>query len=86
MVVVTLGAEGVLFSTGTTITRVAAPVVEAVDTTGAGDCFVGWFSTGIAEGLSVEEAVRRACQAASLAVTRPGAQDGMPYRQEVVPG
>jgi ribokinase len=86
MVVITLGAEGVLFSTGTTITRVTAPVVQAVDTTGAGDCFVGWFSTGIAEGLSVDAAVRRACQAASLAVTRPGAQDGMPYRQEVVPG
>jgi ribokinase len=84
--VVTLGAEGVLFSTGGAITHIAAPVVKPVDTTGAGDCFVGWFSTGVAEGLNIEEAVRRSCQAASLAVTRPGAQDGMPYREEIVPG
>src|ERR1700736_1632736 len=81
IVVVTLGAEGVLFSTGGAITHIAAPLVKPVDTTGAGDCFVGWFSTGVAEGLNIEEAVRRACQAASLAVTRPGAQDGMPYRE-----
>lgn len=84
IVVVTLGPEGVLFSAGDAITPVAAPVVEPVDTTGAGDCFVGWFSTGLAEGLSVEEAVRRACQASALKVTRPGAQDGLPYREEVV--
>jgi ribokinase len=84
IVVVTLGSEGALFSTGSAITHVAAPLVKPVDTTGAGDCFVGWLSTGIAEGLSVEEAVRRACQAAALKVTRPGAQEGLPYREEVV--
>jgi len=84
IVVVTLGSEGALFSTGAGTTHVAAPVIEPVDTTGAGDCFVGWFGTGIAEGLSVEEAVRRACRAAALKVTKPGAQDGMPYRAEVV--
>jgi sugar/nucleoside kinase (ribokinase family) len=38
----------------------------------------------VAEGLSVEEAVQRACQAAALKVTRPGAQDGLPYREELV--
>ena len=79
-----VGSEGALFSTGSAITHVAAPLVKPVDTTGAGDCFVGWLSTGIAEGLSVEEAVRRACQAAALKVTRPGAQEGLPYREEVV--
>jgi ribokinase len=83
-VLVTLGSEGVKFSTGSAITHVAAPTVAPVDTTGAGDCFVGWFSTGLAEGLGIEEAVQRACQAAALKVTRSGAQDGMPYRAEVV--
>src|SRR5260370_14605565 len=58
MVVVTLGAEGALFSTGTAMTRVAAPVVAAAYTTGAGDSFVGWFRTGVAEGLSAEAHAR----------------------------
>jgi ribokinase len=84
IVVVTLGSEGALFSSGGTITRIPAPVVQAVDTTGAGDCFVGWFATGLAEGLSIEEAVRRGCQASALKVTRSGAQDGLPYREEVL--
>jgi ribokinase len=84
IVVVTLGAEGALLSTGGAIAHVSAPEVRTVDTTGAGDCFVGWFSAGIAEGLSVEDAVQRACRAAALKVTRPGAQDGLPFREEVV--
>ncbi|MBV8215530.1 MAG: ribokinase, partial [Verrucomicrobia bacterium] len=58
--------------------------VVPVDTTGAGDCFVGWLGVGIAEGLDLERAVQRAVKAASLKATRAGAQDGMPYREEVV--
>jgi ribokinase len=85
-VIVTLGAAGVMFSEGTTIETVLAPKVQPVDTTGAGDCFVGWLGVGVAEGLSIREATVRACKAASIAVTRAGAQDGMPYRHEVVPG
>jgi ribokinase len=83
-VVVTLGAKGATFSAGNAPVDVAAPIVDPVDTTGAGDCFVGWFGAGLGEGLDLEEAVRRACQAAALKVTKPGAQDGMPYRSEVV--
>ena len=85
-VVVTLGASGVMFSEGQTVEFVAAPKVHAVDTTGAGDCFVGWLGVGVAEGLSLRAATERACKAASIKVTRPGAQDGMPYRSEVVSG
>ena len=84
MVVVTLGAAGALYSTGDQIAHVEAPVVKPVDTTGAGDCFVGWFSTGLAEGLNSEESIRRACRAAALKVTRSGAQNGLPYRAEIV--
>jgi ribokinase len=83
-VVVTLGARGVMFSEGETVDFVASPKVQALDTTGAGDCFVGWLGVGVAEGLSLRAATERACKAASLKVTRAGAQDGMPYRHEVV--
>jgi ribokinase len=83
-VVVTLGARGAMFSEGETVEFVAAPKVHAVDTTGAGDCFVGWLGVGVAEGLSLRAATERACQAASIKVTRAGAQGGMPYRAEVV--
>jgi ribokinase len=82
-VVATLGARGVMFSEGETVEFVAAPKVQAVDTTGAGDCFVGWLGVSIGEGLSLRAATERACKAASIKVTRAGAQDGMPYRHEV---
>jgi ribokinase len=82
-VVVTLGAEGVMFSEGQTVEFIAAPKVQAVDTTGAGDCFVGWLGVGVAEGFSLRAATERACKAASIKVTRAGAQEGMPYRHEV---
>ncbi|MBV9673772.1 MAG: ribokinase [Verrucomicrobia bacterium] len=84
-VVVTLGADGVSFSEGHGIRSISAPKVTPVDTTGAGDCFVGWLSVGLGEGLELSVAVDQACRAASLAVTRPGAQSGMPYRHEVQP-
>jgi ribokinase len=83
-VVVTLGSEGVMLSEGKTLEFVEAPKVQAVDTTGAGDCFVGWLGVGIAEGLSLRAATERACKAASVKVTRAGAQSGMPYRREVL--
>ena len=83
-VVVTLGAEGVMFSDGEKIESIAAPRVQPVDTTGAGDCFVGWLGVGLGESLSLHESVKRACLAASIAVTRAGAQAGMPYRHEVI--
>ncbi len=83
-VVVTLGPMGARLSTGEAIVSVPAPKVEAVDTTGAGDCFVGWLGVGLGEGLALEQAARRACVAASLAATRPGAQQAMPSRDEVL--
>jgi ribokinase len=83
-VVVTLGSKGVMFSEGMNLEFIGAPKVRPVDTTGAGDCFVGWLGVGIAEGLSLKSATERACRAASLKVTREGAQSGMPYRHEVL--
>ncbi|MBO0931928.1 ribokinase [Fibrella aquatilis] len=82
-VVITLGARGAFLSTRTGASLVAAPPVTAVDTTAAGDCFNGALAVAIAEGQSLPDAVAFACKAASISVTRMGAQVSMPHRHEV---
>ncbi len=82
-VVVTLGAKGALLVDNTGVYAFAAPKVKPVDTVGAGDCFSGWLAMGIAEKLPIAAAITRALRAASLSVTRHGAQPGMPFRREV---
>jgi len=82
-VLVTMGAGGAWVSSPDYEGQVRAPRVRPVDTVGAGDCFSAWLAVGIAEGLSIQHAVERATRAASLAVTRPGAQAAMPFREEV---
>jgi ribokinase len=82
-VVLTLGAAGALLAEGGIIRRFPAPAVQPVDTVGAGDCFVGWLAVELARGLTASQATAHAVAAASLAVTRTGAQEAMPYRREV---
>ena len=83
--VTTLGAEGArLEQLGEVPQTFAAPPVDAVDTVAAGDCFTGALAVELAQGASLPEAIRFACAAAALKVTRPGAQPGLPYRAEVV--
>ena len=82
-VVVTLGADGALLATGGTSRRFGAPEVEAVDTTGAGDAFVGALAAGLAAGSSLEEAVPYAVGAGAVAVTREGAQGSLPTSKEL---
>ena len=62
----------------------AAFAVRAVDTTGAGDCFAGWFAAGLDRGEDIPTALRHAAAAAALQVTRQGAGDAMPDRSEVI--
>jgi ribokinase len=81
VVVETRGPEGVIIRRGGEETLVAAPKVEAVDTTGAGDCFNGVFAAGLAEGTDVTDAAERATTAAALSVTKVGAREGMPTRE-----
>ncbi len=83
-VVVTLGAAGALAvpATGPAI-RVPASRVAPVDTTGAGDAFNGALAVGLAAGLPLAAAVRRAVAAAGLSTTRPGARGGMPTAAEL---
>ena len=83
VVVETRGHEGVLIQRDGEQEHVAAHPVQVVDTTGAGDCFNGVFAAGLAEGLEVSAAVQRATGAAALSVTKVGAREGMPTRQEL---
>ena len=83
VVVETRGHEGVLIQRDGEQEHVAAHPVQVVDTTGAGDCFNGVFAAGLAEGLEVSAAVQRATAAAALSVTKVGAREGMPTREEL---
>jgi ribokinase len=84
-IVVTLGAAGaVVASPGEPATSVPAPSVTAVDTTGAGDAFVGTFAVALAAGSPPDEAVRLGCAAGALSVQRPGTQTSFPTGAEVL--
>jgi ribokinase len=85
-VVVTLGAEGAVVVEGDRAERVRAPQVEAVDTTGAGDAFCGALAEAMAGGATVVEAARWAVRVAAVSVMRPGAQGGLPRREDVPTG
>ncbi|MDY8110434.1 ribokinase [Fulvimarina sp. 2208YS6-2-32] len=83
-VIATLGARGVVVAEpGAEPFTQAALDISVEDTTGAGDTFCGVFAAGLAEGLDVRLAVRRAAIAASLACRRLGAQTAMPTRGEI---
>ena len=77
------GAQGVLLVTREGAQLYAGFKVNAVDTTAAGDSFNGGFAVGLSEGMDVAEAIRLANAAASLSVTRKGAQTSIPSRAEV---
>ena len=82
-VVITLGSKGALLYTDEQPIVIPAYKVEAVDTTAAGDIFNGAFTLALSEGKSFAEAVRFACKAAAISVTRIGAQASAPYRNEI---
>ena len=80
---ITEGSKGVRYFDGNEEVLVPTYKVEAVDTTGAGDTFNAAFAVALAEGKSIQDSVRFANRAASLSVTKFGAQGGMPTRNEV---
>ena len=81
--ILTLGARGALLVNRDSATRVPAFRVEAVDTTAAGDAFVGAFGVALAERQSPADAMRFASAAAAISVTRVGAQPSLPTRADV---
>jgi ribokinase len=83
-VAITLGAAGVYVATREHRELVAGYRVPARDTTGAGDVFNGALAVGLAEQMSLDEAVRFANAAAALSVTRDGAQPAAPRRAEIL--
>lgn len=84
LVAVTEGARGAaLYKDGKEIHRAAPPPIVPVDTTGAGDAFVGALVVALAEKQPPEQALRFACAAGALAATKAGAQPSLPRRAEV---
>lgn len=82
-VVITLGERGAFYKDAEGEGYLPAFPVKAVDTVGAGDAFCGALTVALAEGKTLAEAVRFANAAGAVAVTKPGAQDAMPSREEI---
>jgi ribokinase len=84
-VIVTLGKRGCLLSQPNGYSFIPAHRVKAVDTTGAGDAFVGGFAAGLVEhGGDIAAAARLGQAVAALSVTKPGTAPSMPWRREVL--
>lgn len=80
---VTHGSRGAAHTSGTHVTRVDAFKVRPVDTTGAGDTFLGFALAAIDAGQPLKAALTRAAAAAAIQVTRPGAAEAIPMGREV---
>ena len=81
--IATLGARGAVVVTATGVESIPAFQTQVVDTTGAGDCFVGALASQLAAGRTPAEAARFASAAASCSVERLGAAPAMPTGEEV---
>lgn len=84
-VIITLGAQGALLVTAQGHRHFPAPLVQPLDTTAAGDTFIGGFAAGLVRGLEEGEAIAFGQRAAALSVTRAGAQPSIPYLAELAP-
>ena len=82
-VLITLGEQGVVFTDGQAFEHFPAKKVQAIDTTAAGDTFVGGFAAALSQGKSEAQAIRFGQAAAALSVTRAGAQPSIPTFAEV---
>lgn len=82
-VIITMGKQGAYFQNRNEKFLVAAPAVKATDTTAAGDTFSGAIAVALTEKMEWKKAIQFAVQAASIAVTRMGAQASVPYRKEL---
>jgi len=83
MIVITLGEAGSMCAHRGEIVQQKAYKVEVVDTTAAGDTFLGYFLAGLSEGKDLVAALDLAARAAALCVMRKGAADSVPWRREL---
>lgn len=83
-IMLTMGKAGCLYRKGQLRAASAACRCQAVDTTAAGDTFIGYFIRGMADGLPIQQTLRLATVASGIAVTRPGAADSVPTYDEVL--
>ena len=82
-VIITLGPKGLLFKNKDSEVKVKAFRVKAVDSTGAGDAFMGGLVCGLSEDKPINEVLRFASAAGGLATTKLGAQPSLPFRKEL---
>ena len=81
--VLTLGADGVYYRDKSQTITLPAEKITPVDTTAAGDTFIGYFLAGLAAGEKTESALKRAVKASAVTCTRPGAADSIPLAKEL---
>ena len=82
--IVTLGERGLVCYKNSTLDYIAGYPVEAIDTVGSGDCFIGALTFSLLEGKSLKESCKFANKSAAISVTRKGAAASMPTIEEVV--
>ena len=82
-IILTLGGDGVRYIGESGAWNVAAKKVEVVDTTAAGDTFIGYYLASVAQGMDVQSALERANAAAAITVTRLGAVSAIPFAHEL---
>ena len=82
-VVITMGSEGAVVSDGSRAEAVPSMKVKAIETTGAGDSFIGGIAYAVTNGMDIFEACRFATKCSAVTVTRLGAQNSMPTLSEI---
>lgn len=82
-VVITLGDKGSVYTDGAEVLFFPAEKVTAVDTTSAGDCFIGALVTKLSQGNAIHDAIKFATKASAITVSRPGAAVSIPFAHEI---
>ncbi|NEU04773.1 ribokinase [Clostridium senegalense] len=81
--IITNGENGVWYFDGKEVVNIPAKKVKVIDTTGAGDTFVGTFAGAIANKFALKEAIEFGVKCSGISVTKLGAQGGMPYLKDL---